>query len=98
MPADRKCSECNYYRGHLDFGHKACLEHRVCHTREGYDHTVCEVCGNNMKVWDPISTSLPGRLLLATPAPLPLVGAAGRAVRPVRSLVLRLIVPAPLSL
>ena len=58
MPSDRKCSECNYYRRHLDFGHSTCLDHRVCHTRGGYDPTVCDVCRNNRKIWDPISTSL----------------------------------------
>ena len=60
MTALRKCSECHYYRGHLDFGHDACLDHRACHTRWGYDPTVYEVCRDNRKIWEPLSASTSG--------------------------------------
>ena len=58
MAALKKCSECHYYSGNLDFGHDACLEHRACHTRRDYNPNVCVVCRDNRKVWKPLSPSL----------------------------------------
>ena len=53
-----KCTDCNHYKKHLDFGHDKCQEHRACHTREGYDPTRCESCLFNRGVWDPLSRTL----------------------------------------
>ena len=58
MSRDRKCSECDYYSRHLDFGHATCLEHRPCITRGGYEPALCDACDFNRGLWDPISHQL----------------------------------------
>ena len=58
MSALCKCTDCNYYWSHLDFGHNACLEHHDCHTRRGYDPSVCDNCRENRRNWEPLSASI----------------------------------------
>ena len=58
MSRGRKCSDCDYYRRHLDFNHDTCLDHRPCITRSGYEPALCDACNFNRGSWDPFSRRL----------------------------------------
>ena len=49
MTAIGKCSDCHYFRDHLDFGHATCPGRRTCLTRGGYVPATCVICRVNWK-------------------------------------------------
>ena len=58
MPRGRDCNDCESFARRAEFNHPACVVHRPCITRFGYEPDLCEFCGVNRGSWEPYSQDL----------------------------------------